>query len=71
MPTDQRKAELILDGLDRIKQAAQFLGISRSQTYLLMDAGELPFVKIGRSRRIPHRALIEFAARNLTGDSKE
>jgi hypothetical protein len=35
-----------------------------------MDAGELPFVKIGRARRIPHNALIELAARNVVGVAK-
>jgi hypothetical protein len=32
-----------------------------------MDRGELAFVKLGRSRRIPKRALIELAARELRG----
>jgi excisionase family DNA binding protein len=59
---------LVHEGLDRIDEAAAFLKISRSQIYTLMDAGELVYVKIGRSRRIPHRALIELAARHLNGE---
>ena len=58
----------MMDGLDRVEEAGRFLEISRSRTYELMDAGELPFVKIGRSRRIPHRALVEFAARSLSAE---
>ena len=58
----------MMDGLDRVEEAGRFLKISRSRTYELMDAGELPFVKIGRSRRIPHRALVEFAARSLSAE---
>ena len=58
----------MMDGLDRVEEAGRFPKISRSRTYELMDAGELPFVKIGRSRRIPHRALVEFAARSLSAE---
>ncbi|MBE3597535.1 MAG: helix-turn-helix domain-containing protein [Limnochordaceae bacterium] len=57
--------QLVADGLLTVKQAAEFLGISRSQVYALMERGELPYVKIGSSRRIPKRALIAFAARHL------
>src|SRR4051812_34658903 len=62
MERDETREQLMSDGLDRIETAGRFLGISRSRVYELMDAGELKFVKIGRSRRIPRRALIEFAA---------
>jgi excisionase family DNA binding protein len=67
MVGDEQREKLMLDGLDRVEAAGRFLGISRSRLYELMDAGELPFVKFGRSRRIPHRALVEFAARHLCG----
>ena len=67
MVGNEQTEELMRDGLDRVEAARRFLGISRSRIYELMDAGELPFVKIGRSRRIPHRALIEFAGRHLRG----
>ncbi len=59
-------AALVEDGLLTVAQAADFLQISRSSVYMAMDRG-LPFVKLGRSRRIPRRALIEFAARGLRG----
>ena len=58
----------MIDGLDRVAEAARFLGLSRSNIYELMGAGKLPFVKIGRSRRIPHRALIELATRHLSAE---
>ena len=56
---------LVAGGLDRIDEAAEFLGLSRSYIYDLMDRGELRYVKVGRSRRIPHQAIIELAARYL------
>ena len=41
------------DGLVTVTEAAGFLRLSRTTIYTLMDQGTLPFVKIGRSRRIP------------------
>ncbi len=60
-------AELVADGLLTVREAAAFLRISRSNLYALMDHGELAFVKLGRSRRIPKRGVIELAARGLHG----
>ncbi len=62
--------EMVADGLVRVPEAARFLGISRSQVYNLMEAGHLAYSKIGRSRRIPRRALVELAARGLRGGWK-
>lgn len=41
----------------RIEEAAEILQVGRSTIYLLIGTGELPIVKIGRSRRIPVSAL--------------
>jgi excisionase family DNA binding protein len=57
--------ELVQDGLERLSHAARFLGISRSQIYKLIEVGALPSVKIGRSRRVPIRAVRELAVRHL------
>jgi excisionase family DNA binding protein len=62
--TDSAEA-LLCEGLDRILDVALFLKVSRSQVYALMDRGLLPYVRIGRSRRVPHRAVVEMAVRNL------
>jgi excisionase family DNA binding protein len=56
---------LLVDGLDKIPEVSRFLKVSVSQVYALMQEGELPFVKIGKSRRIPHRAVLDLVARNL------
>jgi excisionase family DNA binding protein len=42
-----------------VPEAAEVLGIGRSQLYKLVLSGELRTIKIGRSRRIPIRALDE------------
>lgn len=67
---DIGRDELVADGLMTVAEAANFLRISRSKLYSLMDQGQLAFVRLGQnghraSRRIPRRALIEFAARHL------
>ena len=63
----RERAELFADGLISVPDAAKFLSISKSKLYLVMDAGELPYVKIGSSRRIPKRALVVFVEQRLKG----
>ena len=66
----QDREALCGDGLLTVRKAAEFLSISRSTLYGLMDNGELQFVKLGRSRRVPRRAVVELAARELQGGSR-
>ena len=54
------------DGFERVTDAALYLGVSRSLIYKLLNAGVLPSAKFGKSRRIPIRAVREWAAVNLT-----
>lgn len=58
---------LTSEGLCSVRDAASFLGLSRSTIYSLMEQGHLAFVKLGRSRRIPRRALVALAEANLQG----
>ncbi len=44
-------------------EVAAFLGIGRDKTYQMLAAGELPSVRLGRTYRIPRRALEEWLAR--------
>lgn len=64
---DQGSKDLIADGFVEVVDAAKFLGVSRSKVYTLMDSAELVYAKFGRSRRIPKRALLEYAERCLVG----
>jgi excisionase family DNA binding protein len=64
-------AELVSDGLLTVRECAEFLHLSRSKIYELMDAGELCFAKLGRSRRIPRRAVIELVAREIQGGRRQ
>ena len=54
--------DVVADGLVTIPEAAEFLRISRTGLYKLMNQGALPYVKIGRSRRIPRRAVVNLVA---------
>ena len=51
-------------GLARVREATQFLGLSKSKVYLMMDAGEITYVKIGKCRRIPWPELRKLVKRN-------
>jgi excisionase family DNA binding protein len=44
-------------------QAAAVLAMSRTHLYKVMDRGGLPFVRVGRDRRISFEDLIAFQAR--------
>lgn len=43
-----------------VDEAAKWLKVSRSTLYRDMDVERLDYVKIGRSRRIPHEALLAY-----------
>lgn len=56
--------------LGTVTEVAAVLAISRSKVYQMMDAGELPFVKLGGSRRIEWRVVDEVIRRNTHGGVK-
>ena len=51
----------------KVMKVAELLGISRAQVYKLMEAGQLAYVKIGKSRRIPWEAIEELVQKNTVG----
>ena len=48
-----------------VDQAADRLGVARSHLYRWLMTGELPSLKLGRSRRIPVAALERFVIERL------
>ena len=62
-------AELLADGSMSVKDAARFSGLSRAELYKLMGAGRLAFVKHGKRRLIPRKALVRCLAEGLQGGS--
>jgi excisionase family DNA binding protein len=59
------KHNIISEGLERVSDAALFLGVSRSSVYKLITLGILPSVKLGNSRRVPIRAVRELVLDRL------
>ncbi len=55
--------ELVSDGRLSVEQAIELTGLSRSELYARMKAGDLPFTKDGKRRLIPRRALVTMMAR--------
>ena len=60
-------AGLVAEGMMTVREVAEFLRVGRSTVYVWMDRGDLCFCKLGRSRRIPRRAVLELAAEHLRG----
>ncbi|HUY91823.1 MAG TPA: helix-turn-helix domain-containing protein [Pirellulales bacterium] len=57
-------------GLRNVAEVAAYLGVSRSKVYLLMDAGELRWVKIGKSRRVRWEDVERMIERNTHGTAE-
>jgi len=59
--TIEQPNEVTRDGLASVAEACDFLSISRTSLYKMMDAGELKFVKLPglSARRIAWRVLEE------------
>lgn len=58
----KQKGERLLKG----DEVARILNISRSQAYKLMQQGEIPTVRIGRSVRVRYESLWDFIEENTT-----
>jgi excisionase family DNA binding protein len=54
-------------GLASLKEAGDFLNLSRSALYGMMERQEVRYVKLGKSRRIPWEALYELIDKNTVG----
>ena len=53
--------------LVRVREVAKHLSLSRSGVYGLMDCGILPYVKIGKSRRVPLEAVEKLVRESTIG----
>lgn len=56
-------------GLRTVRSVAEFLAVSRSKIYQLMDAGELPYIKLGKSRRIRWSDVLKLVDENTVARS--
>jgi excisionase family DNA binding protein len=53
------------DGFASIEEGCKYLRVCRATLYGLMESGAVSYAKFGKSRRIPWRALKDYAARSL------
>lgn len=60
--TSQKPADLVT-----LKEAQSLLRISRSHLYALMERGDVPYVMVGRARRIARKDLDQFVAAQRRG----
>jgi excisionase family DNA binding protein len=56
---------VLSDGLMTLAEAHDFSRLSRSDLYARMSRGELAFVKLGRRRLIPRRALMQLVTQAM------
>jgi excisionase family DNA binding protein len=63
------RLDAVADGMASVRQAAEFLSVSRTTLYAFMDSEGLAYAKFGRGRRLPWKALRAFAAARLQGQA--
>jgi excisionase family DNA binding protein len=51
----------------RPEEAGQVLGISRSKVYAMLNSGQLPSIRAGRTIRVPRAALEKWIEGNTVG----
>jgi excisionase family DNA binding protein len=60
-----------MDKILRADEVAEILSVSKGYVYLLLARGQLPCIRIGKSRRIRLTDLDAFISRNIfLGDTK-
>lgn len=62
---ERRPTTLDAAGLQPVRAVAEFLAISRSKVYQMMETGELPYVKLGKSRRVRWSDVISLVDQNV------
>ncbi len=65
LPPEYDGVDLMAEGLMTLEDAADFSALSVSTLYRHMDAGRLPWCKVGASRRVPRVGLRIFLAKVL------
>jgi excisionase family DNA binding protein len=70
-PSEQERKGTTVDKLLlTVAEAAELLGIGRSHAYAFVMKGELPSVKLGKSRRVSAADLDAFVARLRSGEAE-
>jgi len=59
------KSLIVEEGFATVTEAARYLRLCPATLYKLMESQELAYAKFGKARRIPWKAIREFAERSL------
>jgi len=65
-----KQAEFPQQRLCTVAEVAEFLSLSRSKVYNLMDSGLLRYVKLGKSRRIQWADVLNLVDRSTIGSAE-
>lgn len=68
---NHHKDRLIAQGFMTPKEIKQFLKISQSAVYDLIHTGSLPHVPVGRVKRVPRQAVLDYLREQMQGASVE
>jgi len=52
--------EMLVQGVVTARESAEFLGISRTTLWDLMDQGDLVWLRLRGRRMVPRRALVDY-----------
>jgi excisionase family DNA binding protein len=69
--SEETGGSVLDDGFMSVPECADFLRVSRSSIYLMMEQGKLAFAKFGKSRRVPRRSLMQLAQECMTREEHE
>lgn len=63
---EERRPALPVEGagLQPVRAVAEYLSLSRSKVYQLMEQGQLPYVKLGKSRRVQWSEVLKLVEQN-------
>jgi excisionase family DNA binding protein len=63
----EKPVESVEGRLCPVGDVARYLSLSRSKVYAMMEAGELPYVKLGKSRRVRWADVLTLIKENTVG----
>ena len=59
----------VIEKLLKGSEVARLLNVSRSFAYLLLQSGDIPTVRLGRSVRVRPSDLVDFISQNTVGET--
>jgi excisionase family DNA binding protein len=64
------ETDVVADGVMSVADAMKFTGLGKTEVYKRIADGSLPFVRPGKRRLMPRKALVELLRSGLVGEGK-